>query len=76
MEIRNDKVIITVPVEGQVEDFVEIPMVKRDPSNKQVIGIVGAGAAALTAAETLRQVNFLGHPIRATFRSPLLGQPV
>lgn len=58
LEVRGSRVFAKVPVESQFEDWIDAPMAKRDPKNGTTIGIVGAGASALTAAETLRQVSF------------------
>ena len=40
------------------QDHVEPTLAKRDPKDKRVYAIVGAGAAGMAAAETLRQEGF------------------
>lgn len=57
IEIRDSRVYIRIPSDdSEIVDSIDAEMASRDPKNTTTIGIVGAGAAALTAAETLRQV--------------------
>lgn len=57
LRVQNDHVYVTVPIAEKMQENIDTAMVKRDSKNGTIIGIVGAGAAALTAAETLRQVG-------------------
>lgn len=60
------RVIATVPEDDEYPSRVPAPMARRDPKNPETIGIVGGGAAALAAAETLRQEGYTGRIVILT----------
>ena len=58
VKVENDRVYCDIS--DAVPMFTDAPMVRRDPANKKVVAIIGAGAAGLACAETLRQEGYTG----------------
>jgi NADPH-dependent 2,4-dienoyl-CoA reductase/sulfur reductase-like enzyme/nitrite reductase/ring-hydroxylating ferredoxin subunit len=68
VRVEGDDVIVTVPEKAERC----IPeMARRDPANKSTLAILGAGAAGLAAAATLRQDGFTGRLVMITWESRL-----
>src|SRR5262249_43353695 len=58
VKIENDQVIVHLP--DNTTDRHPPGMIKRDPNNKELFVIAGAGAAGYAAAQTLREDGFTG----------------
>lgn len=57
--VTNGRLSAIIPKD--IEECVDLPMASEDPASHEVVGIVGAGAAAVSAAETLRETGYRGH---------------
>ncbi|KAF8819766.1 pyridine nucleotide-disulfide oxidoreductase domain-containing protein [Cardiosporidium cionae] len=64
VKIKGEKVVAALPLE--LKNSSPFSMVKRDPNDTRVFVIVGSGAAALTACETLRQDGYTGRIVMLT----------
>jgi len=62
--VKDGKVSVALP--RTLEKFKDAPMAKRDPKNTQTFAIIGGGAAAMGACETLRQEGFTGRIVLIT----------
>ena len=69
VRVEGDDVIATVPEKGESCGTPE--MARRDPANQSTLAILGAGAAGLMAAATLRQEGFTGRLVMITQESRL-----
>ncbi len=74
VRVESDQVIVSLPERGPdtVADYRTLPMAKYKPElDGRTFVILGAGAAGLTAAETLRQDGFEGRVVMITRENQL-----